>query len=86
MLWTTESNEERNARKNAALIPQWEYERNWHPWFAWYPVFVEPKRKAWLTYVERRLGGWERNEKPKWWTWDIRYFSYEYRPLPKNVS
>ena len=39
----------------------------WHRWFAWFPVFIYPKRTnekialAWLMYVERkgeRYDGW----------------------------
>ncbi|MGX7706358.1 hypothetical protein [Methylobacterium sp. Gmos1] len=31
----------------------------WRPWFAWYPVTVEPwpdEQRAWLEWVERRAG------------------------------
>lgn len=29
-------------------------ERDWHRWFAWYPVKTEGSERVWLEYVERR--------------------------------
>jgi len=80
MKWTVESFDERNARKNEALREQYEYEKEWHPWFAWKPVLVSPKEKVWLRMVERRLNWWDR-QSLKWYCWDIR--RHEYR-LPEK--
>lgn len=33
-------------------------EKEWHLWFAWYPVRVGPHDCRWLEYVERRSVGW----------------------------
>lgn len=31
-----------------------EYLKNWHTWFAWYPVRVSEYKVAWLETVQRR--------------------------------
>jgi len=77
MLWHKESNAAKDAIKAAALRPQWEFEREWHRWFAWHPVEVAEDRTAWLTTVERRLTGHDREEQPAWYNWGNR--RYEYR-------
>lgn len=33
----------------------WTRVRKWHKWFAWYPVWVDHNRFAWLQLVERRV-------------------------------
>jgi hypothetical protein len=43
--------------------------RNWHVWFAWYPVRVGPHDCRWLENVERTVE----------WCYDCRFVNY--RPL-----
>lgn len=35
--------------------------RQWHRWFAWYPVLVNAREFRWLEFIEARVGshGWE---------------------------
>src|SRR5262245_10803379 len=48
MEWAIESRDDENRRKSEANRAQWEIERDWHPWFAWFPVEVTPTKRAWL--------------------------------------
>lgn len=50
--------------------------RNWHPWFAWRPVQIEPGHCRWLEIIERRevyndtpFGG---------------FLSWDYRPIDEG--
>jgi hypothetical protein len=39
-----------------------ERDKQWHPWFAWYPLRFNSKKVVWLQKVYRRAdyyGGWE---------------------------
>jgi len=38
--------------KRERLLPQWKAECEWHPWFAWYPVFTINSKWVWLSFVE----------------------------------
>lgn len=80
MEWTVESRDDERMRKNTARRAQWERECKWHRWFAWYPVRITPKKRAWLCSVERRLDAWDRTRQPEWYAWDIRRFEYR-RPM-----
>jgi hypothetical protein len=77
--WTIESYEDEKARRNAALRERWLFEREWHPWFAWYPVRVSPTEKAWLTIVDRRILGRHRERQPSWYVYDIIQFEHRLR-------
>lgn len=79
MEWLTESNDAERARKNAANKEKWLYERNWHRWFAWYPVRTSPTKVRWLSWIERRLDYSGRTTQPEWYYWDIRRFEYRKR-------
>lgn len=68
----------------ARYRPKWERLREWHRWFAWYPVKIAPDRRAWLIWVERRLselGGQYKQPDPLQWSREARW--YEYR-LPSQ--
>lgn len=77
MYWSSESMENKFKRKNELFKPKWDRHANWHSWFAWIPVRVTPQKKAWLTFVERRLSQQDRNWGPNYTAWCIR--RYEYR-------
>ena len=76
MWWKHESFEQERKRKNAKLRPKWEAEREWHKWFAWYPVEVEPTKSVWLGFVERKLRGLDFERQPNWFVWDFRDYKY----------
>lgn len=50
----TEIRSEKVARWKEENKPFHDYYKNWHRWFAWYPVPISQKEKAWLQFVERR--------------------------------
>lgn len=39
------------------ISPQFNY-KEWHRWFAWYPVKLKNNQRVWLEYVERKLDGY----------------------------
>lgn len=47
--------------------------RQWHSWFAWFPVRVGTHDCRWLELVERKGEYCS--------SWDYAFWSYEYRPL-----
>jgi hypothetical protein len=76
MIWSHETSEQIDKRRNDALRPAWEEQQQWHAWFAWWPVKVAPDRSAWLQFVQRRITPWDAQGELKWYTWDIRDFEY----------
>ena len=77
MLWNIESFTQEKTRKNEKRRAQWLIEREWHSWFAWYPVrLISDTQKAWLCWLERRLDLHGRDKQPDWFFWDIRNFEY----------
>lgn len=87
MRWNTESFSDETKRKDAPYRAKWIKEREWHRWFAWHPVQVgdgteafsfEGSHKAWLCFVERRLGGFDRDIQPHWFNWWMRDFIYRF--------
>lgn len=51
--------------------------KDWHRWFAWYPVRVGPHHLVWWERVERR-GTPERDN------YGGYYYVWEYRPLERD--
>ncbi len=57
-------------------------ERDWHHWFAWYPVrlsFEHQDKRAWLEWIERRTNNYQ------------GYLIHHYRPIahalgPRNEA
>lgn len=52
--WKSETNSEKVERWQREAEPYFEYYKNWHKWFAWYPVIVSTEHRIWLQFVERR--------------------------------
>ena len=60
------------------------YKKDWHEWFAWYPIIIETKdqnngeyeRKVWLNKVLRKYTN-------KYWQGQS-YWVYEYREIGKE--
>lgn len=77
MQWNSESSQHERERKNAQYRSQWIRECKWHTWFAWYPVSVSASRKAWLCWVDRRLGYIDRTIQPQWYNYSVRNFEYK---------
>lgn len=63
--------------------PTWLFEREWHPWFAWFPVDIrgDHPATAWLSWVERKL--MSSREPDILASWQIR--SYVYRLPPEKI-
>lgn len=47
--------------------------KDWHKWFAWFPVRISDQENAWLEYVERRIEYYD--------GYDGTYSFVEYRKL-----
>lgn len=43
--------------------------RDWHKWFAWYPVKVRRGDVRWMEFVARR-GEFQRGYRSSWWDWE----------------
>jgi hypothetical protein len=71
--------EREDAPAVARILPQWEMERDWHPWFAWLPVDVGDGKTAWLHTVERRLR-FPDNKPTIMASWQVRSHVYRLRP------
>jgi hypothetical protein len=52
--------------------------RDWHRWFAWYPVHIGPNDCRWLETVERS-GTFYSGIYSTWWDW-------EYRPISNTPA
>jgi hypothetical protein len=68
--------EREDATAIYGILPKWRAEREWHPYFALFPVEVGDGETAWLETVERRLK-YPKNPPTIMATWHTR--SYEYK-------
>lgn len=48
-----------------------EARKQWHQWFAWFPVMVAERDCRWLEYVERK-GSVFYGEADTWWNFEYR--------------
>ena len=49
-------------------------ERNWHEWFAWYPVKTDKNERVWLEKIVRR----QKSRDKHWVDWMFLDFWVEY--------
>jgi len=69
------------------IIKQWEYEKEWHKSFAWWPVKISDNEKVWWEWIEWRLEKYSRIHPPTFtdlYMWQYR--DYEYRLLNESTS
>lgn len=43
--------------------------KEWHDWFAWYPVRIDENRLVWLEIVKRRIR-YTSEDHPRFYGWD----------------
>lgn len=79
MKWKVPTLEEKYGPRLQLYIKQWEYEKEWRPYFAWWPVKTIDNQKVWLEWVERKLDLFYQI-KPSYTNFEFWEFrSYQYR-------
>lgn len=46
--------------------------KEWHDWFAWYPVRIDQNRKIWLETVQRRIL-YTSEDFPRFYGWEYTF-------------
>lgn len=81
MKWKILSEDQRFIKLKEKRKYIFEYEKEWHQYFAWLPTRISEIEMVWLQKIERRLEYPYRNINPSpWlfenWAWKMRRFEY----------